>query len=803
MMRTHVWFVVRDTPPTPGVLSLPALFLGVWCTLFPNMGCGQWVLTAMHPDPTPPLGAPEAEYVAVKAMDTGDTCVSSEGWTLEWNGSFRPFMAGCWPVGTTLVAHREADSAAFVWGNEVSMGMETWPALVNSGGSVVLRNANGEVLDAMPYSSESLGGGGRPVMRSDAQHCGASVNQHLWEPGTDPYWDPRPSVGTAHQESVFSAFEEAQAPDRLVPRGAGRLDWFLGMTVDPAVQGTAEAIVGGVPAALQWLTDSVVHLRWNDRPEDLNAPMAQGIPLSIGPLSGCFDREEVVDLRAVYWPVRSTGDVAVVGALADPVSTDPSMNLEAIAVVNRSDWPVGLGSWSFGGGRLRRQTVLQKDSTVWLNSKDFDDWPGMSNAGGSLSLTLPQGSAATGLAWSPCDHDAPDFSGSGLPLVRSGSPGSAWQTAGMPLSPAPDPIAIKGVGCNMSPWEEHDRIEVYLNRYVNQLGSMEWKVEGHGGAVAVEHVPEHPDAVRLWWEGMRNGLEADGGVGLTLEHEGEAAPRIAVQCPQMLPLDDGPCLRVVELLWNATEEGGEFAEVENCGSEPLDVSGLQATTESLPLPSDWRTWVPSDVSLVLAPGEVAAFGRCPKWMGAGLPERGPARWSAAQWGPLNDAGGVLKVRLPSSSAAVIDEVQWGPELKGPWWWTEDGWAWERTGKGTADWSPAPGRGSPGAPTMQTRPGGCGHVALHRPNTAEGLPALEWNFPMSGGTMVINMIAWPSGALLGRTVLKDLLPGGRWSWRGTVEGARTPAPGVLLWDLKWWAGHCRGRDRFVVDVPGHG
>ena len=802
-MIAHLWLVDRDTPPSGGVLSFPAVFLGAWCMMFPNLGYGQWVLTAMHPDPTPPLGAPEAEYVAVKAMDTGDTCVNSEGWALEWNGSSRPFIAGCWPVGTTLVAHRGADSTAFDLGNAVPMGMATWPALVNSGGSVVLRNASGEVVDAMPYSSEALGGGGRPVMRSDPEHCGAAVNQHLWEPGANPFWDPQPTEGIEHEGSLLSAFEQAQAQERLVPRGVGRLDWFFGMAVDPVARWTAAATVGGHPASLQWLADSVVQLHWSNRPEGAEPPTEVGIPISMGPLRGCFRREEQVELTTVFWPIRSSGNVAVVGALADPVSTDPTMNVESIALMSRSDHPVGIGSWSFGGGHLRRQIVLQKDSLVWLNSGDFEDWPGMPNAGGSLTITLPQGGIAGGLAWDPCDHDAPGLSGSGLPLVRSDSPGSAWHTAGGLHSHASEPIAIKGAGCRWSPWEGQDRIEVFLNRYLDQLGPTVWKIEGDPGPVSAEAVPGHPEGASLGWEGMRNGMDSGGGVTVILEHEGEAVSQVKVRCPEAPPLGDGPCLRIVEMLWNAKADGDEFAEVENCGTVPVDLSGLQATTETLPLPSNWLTWVSSDVSMVLAPGEVAAFGRCPKWMGFGLPESGPARWSAEQWGPLNDAGGVLKVRLPSASTEILDEVQWGPELKGPWWWTEDGWAWERSGTGSADWSPAPGRGSPGAPQPQPLPKGCGQVALQYPDEAGGLPAVEWALPMAGGTMVIDMVEWPSGGLLGRTVLSDLLPVGRWSWRGGVEHSRTPSPGVLLWDVKWWSGLCKGRRRFVINVPGHG
>ena len=803
-MKTRSWFAGFGFTPKGRFLMWPMLHMGLCILLFPGSGSGQWVLTAIHPDPTPAMGAPEAEFIALTAVNVGDSCASSDGWSLDWSGSPRFCAAGCWPSGTTLVAHRESDSVHFEFGTAVSMPMETWPALVNGGGTVLLRNAEGEVLDAMPYSSASLAGGGRPLMRADTHHCGAEVNQYLWEEGTSPYFAPQPQWIQEHP-TLLAAFEEARAPERLVPRGAGKLDWYIGMTLNPVFLRSAEAHVGGMPASLQWRSDSVVAVQWDHRPVAAGDPLEDGIPISIGPLGGCFHGEETGQLNTVYQPVRSTGEVAVVGALADPVSSDPLMPLESIALLNRSEHPVGLGSWSFGGGLLRRQVVLLPGSSAWLNASDFEGWPGMANAGGAHTLTLPHGSEAAGLAWSPCDHDTPGLAGSGTPLLRSGVPGSAWHTAGGLVAVDHEPITIKGYGCRTSQWTGEVRLELFLNRYLDQLGATEWKIEGRQEQAWATAIPGRPDGVSLWWEGMANGLNSAAGVTVSVEHEGEESSHIVAHCPEGLSSSAAvPCLRIVELLWNASEDGDEFAEVQNCGTEPIDVSGLQATTESVPLPSDWSTWVSTEVSLVLAPGEVAAFGRCPKWMGAGLPEKGRSRWSAEQWGPLNDTGGSLKIRLPWPASEVLDEAEWGPHLEGPWWWTEDGWAWERSGAEGGDWSPAPGRGSPGAaPSGQKKHDDCGQVAAELPAVAGGLPALEWALPTAGATIVVNLIGWPSGELLERTVLEDVLSDGRWSWVGRLTGGRTPGPGTMLWDVRWWSGQCHGRQRIVVDVPGHG
>ena len=75
-----------------------------------------WIISAVHPDPTPAMGAPEAEYVALNLQgDEGDSCRSAQGLQLKWNGHNRTLASDpCWPVGTTLVVHRSADSLAFV-----------------------------------------------------------------------------------------------------------------------------------------------------------------------------------------------------------------------------------------------------------------------------------------------------------------------------------------------------------------------------------------------------------------------------------------------------------------------------------------------------------------------------------------------------------------------------------------------------------------------------------------------------------------------------------------------------------------
>ena len=141
-----------------------------------------WVISAVHPDPTPAMGAPEAEYVALHLQgDEGASCRSAQGLHLMWNGHNRTLASDpCWPVGTTLVVHRSADSLAFVGVPFPKLGLDSWPALVNGGATVALSDAEGVVLDALTYSESDLEGGGRPLLRRDPKGCGAGNNLRSW-----------------------------------------------------------------------------------------------------------------------------------------------------------------------------------------------------------------------------------------------------------------------------------------------------------------------------------------------------------------------------------------------------------------------------------------------------------------------------------------------------------------------------------------------------------------------------------------------------------------------------------------------
>lgn len=782
------------------------VFTRIMAAMWPVFGCPleagcQWVLTAIHPDPTPSLGAPTAEFIALVAMGSTDSCIASDNWSLRWNDNIRPLPVGCWNTGTVLVAHRASDSLSFQLGNAESVPIASWPALLNGGGTVVLTSPDGEVQDAMPYTEESLGGGGRPLLRASPYDCGAASNQRLWHAGISPFLNFTSSSGTM-LNATSEGVSKAREPGRVVPRGAGTCDWYLGSTFDPVSMLTSKAWVGGRQAELVWKSDSVVSLTWDERFLGFEAA-GDTIPVILGPLRACpaGARKRMLSSGFIRFPGQ--GGVEATGVLCDPVPGDPSATQqESFELVNVGTVEVDLSSWDFDGAHLTRQRVLEPGSRTTLRQDEFEDWPGMPNGGGSLSFASATGQVLAETSWSPCDHDAPALVGTGMALTRDALPGSDWHTAGaVEYGEARDDPQWTGFGCQKDINGVPIAVDVHFNRYIEHLPGLEWSLEG--GQNEVVHADRVGDMERSWrisWEGMGEEILWPGEVNLSVRGPGFDTGVLRLQCPAIPPEAETPCLRIVEAMWNASDSGSEFIELQNCGMQPLDLMGLQATVEENPFPSDWRSWRSPDESLVLLPGSVAAFGRCPKWMGNGLPHRGPSRWEANEWSALNDSEGMLSIRLPLHGSSPLDSVVWHPDFEGPWWWSSDGWSWIREASGDRNWTPSVDRGSPGRAQGFHWVGDCQEAVDISPSGNGAFPRLYWQFPESGGTIEVRSVGWPAGILLERWVLEGV----------EIEGSvGLAAPnlashlGQVLLEVRWWSPSCRGRRVLRLPPGAHG
>lgn len=769
------------------------------CGLAQESIASRWVISALHPDPTPALGAPDEEYIALFATGAAGAQLETDGLSVSWNGHQRSLPEGTWPAGTILVIHRDADSSEFTGSGLPRLGLSSWPALVNGGARVLLQDSLMHVLDAVLYDEESLSGGGRPLLRKDPQACGAMANFRAWSAGEGAY---APLFETMSPEGVAWTLqamqEEASAFHRLLHRGNGQLEWRLPGPVSPRCLEEVRWEINGVVAAdLEWASDSVITAFW---PADLG----DSAMVTLGPVEACASSDSTGHLDHTVVLVSAWGEVDVVGMLADPASDEKDG--ERVVLHNGSHVPLDAGAWMWDQARLRRRRILLPGQDAVFSETEFDHWPGLTNSGGSMALLHPSGSTLTSWSWSPCDHSDKSYEETGTPLVRHPIPGANWHSEGTD-SRHPEPT-ILGFGCRRD-WSGGVRdLEVHLTLPPSFLGPVQWTWQPDGGTtvpIEPEGVSEHPRTLRF--------LHPDGGnwpldwpLSGRIEAWGVEGHHwsVGVTCPTAVPQHPVE-IRVVEALWNAVDRGGEFVEIGNVGLEPVDLQGLEVMGEDPQWSPSWawETWVPGDVSLVLPPEQVMAFGQCPRWFRSGHDGAGEACWPAEQWSALPDDRGELWIRLPSGGPHALDAIGWSDDMKGPWWWRSDGWSWTRVGRGKQDWTPSKDGGSPGRVDETPSPEcGQGDPPFVVESVLGELPSIHWEFPGLGHGIMVRMVDWPGGTVKSTWVQDQVDMKGGWTWDGRDAQGLPMPPGNLIWDIRWWGRTCRGRKRERIRVPGH-
>jgi hypothetical protein len=112
------------------------------------------VINEIFADPTPTQGLPEAEYLEL--FNASDSFLDLEGWTLVNTTSENPLSQLLVEPGAFVILCDDDDAVLFESFGTV-IGIPSFTALSNTGDSLTLLNATGEVIDMVVYSDDWYG----------------------------------------------------------------------------------------------------------------------------------------------------------------------------------------------------------------------------------------------------------------------------------------------------------------------------------------------------------------------------------------------------------------------------------------------------------------------------------------------------------------------------------------------------------------------------------------------------------------------------------------------------------------------
>lgn len=135
-------------------------------------------------DPSPPLGLPNAEYIEI--YNASDSMINLENYSLSNSGIERYFPELNLLADSFLILCKDSEKHLFSQYGMV-LGIENWVSLLNTDDDLMLRNANGSLLDKVHYSNSwfnsnvKADGGWSLEKISYSNTCYGSVN---WEEST-------------------------------------------------------------------------------------------------------------------------------------------------------------------------------------------------------------------------------------------------------------------------------------------------------------------------------------------------------------------------------------------------------------------------------------------------------------------------------------------------------------------------------------------------------------------------------------------------------------------------------------------
>lgn len=607
-------------------------------------GPGDVIFNEMMPDPSPPLGLPDAEFVEL--YNRSDEVFDLNGWTLVNSTTARSLSAAALFPGEHIILCSTSDVALFEPFGQV-LGVDSWVALTNSADSLTLLSPDLEVIDLVSYDlswygDPALSDGGLSLERvNPLLNCSGAFN-----------WTASQTFqgGTPGQQN--SAFDDS--PDLTAPSfesfgffgSTGVLVHFSEPLNAALVDELVYSISPDLGEAQVALIDNSETLRLVF---DESFEVGQLYLLSLIGISDCEGNvlPEALELELQRGSIPESGELLITEIMAAPSSAVPgSPNAEYVEIYNRSDQVLELSGLSLEGAALTEFILMEPSSYLVLTRSsdlaEFDPeipvagmegFPTLTNSGRSLSLTL-NGEVIDALTYSDSWYKDPskDDGGYSLELINPNHPCSDidnWMasqaaeghTAGaqnsvFSLEPVTTLPALEFVLV-----EDASTLLLYFDRQLDPASLDALTVDVGTFASGVFSSLNYSLVNAEFTEESRRvlSLEFSGGFSAGLVYHCQVSGvsdcwgnAVSAEAPLMerfgVPEVHEPGDLVInEILFNPFTGGSDFVELYNRSGRVVALNGWFLANESDGLPANFRSI--SELPYVLFPGDYVVLTR--------------------------------------------------------------------------------------------------------------------------------------------------------------------------------------------------
>jgi len=337
------------------------------------------IINEIFPDPTPPLGLPNAEYIEL--YNRSDKTFELQGWTFDNGTTTGSLPAYVLAPGAYLILTREQDVSAFE-SFGTAIGPSSWPSLVNSGDNLSLMDHTGALIDRVDYlqswygdATKAQGGYALELINPEQLLCPAKTN---WTASVSP------SGGTPGKvNSVFSMAADTQPPALLGVEvlDETHLQLCFDESMDPAsLEEPAHYSIDqglGSPLAAEAVAPDFECVILT-----LSQPVQPGIiySLAVDRVADCSQNlpGDVLQASFVQGLPAAAFEIVINEIFPDP---DPQLALpeaEFVEVVNRTAKVLDMSGWSLSDGRQSAQwgaaTLMPGEYAILCHEQDAADF---------------------------------------------------------------------------------------------------------------------------------------------------------------------------------------------------------------------------------------------------------------------------------------------------------------------------------------------------------------------------------------------------------------------------------------------